>query len=145
VTGPRIARHSALAAATAILVLGTPSPASAQCAAPTYHGGLPLHIGECPEAIAGGAVAGAWALAVLTAGLWCAFACSRSRAETEADLAVIDEIFTQAVAEHPVRDDADDADHMDDVSGREPDPGATASTGCDADPRTVTRRPHEEP
>ncbi|WP_187284719.1 hypothetical protein [Streptomyces sp. uw30] len=94
-TGPRIARLSALVTATATLVLGTPSPASAECAAPTYHGGLPLHVGECPEAVAGGASAGVWALLLLAAGLWLASALSRSRAGTDADLATIDEVFSQ--------------------------------------------------
>ncbi|MER5938832.1 hypothetical protein ABT121_16095 [Streptomyces sp. NPDC001928] len=100
-TGPRIARLSALASATATLVLGTPSPASAECAAPTYHGGLPLHVGECPEAVAGGASAGVWALLILAAGLWLAWALSRSRAATDADLATIDEVFSQAAAAEP--------------------------------------------
>ncbi|MDO0914956.1 hypothetical protein QQM39_30265 [Streptomyces sp. DT2A-34] len=94
-TGPRIARLSALATATATLVLGTPAPASAECAAPTYHGGLPLHVGECPEAVAGGASAGVWALLLLAAGVWLASALSRSRGGTDADLTVIDEVFSQ--------------------------------------------------
>ncbi|MER5360764.1 hypothetical protein [Streptomyces sp. NPDC002785] len=92
--GTRIVRLSALAVATAALVLGAPSPASAECAAPTYHGGLPLRVGECPEAIASGAAAGVWALLVLVAGLWLASALSRSRASTDADLGTIDRVFT---------------------------------------------------
>ncbi|MFJ9211807.1 hypothetical protein [Streptomyces sp. NPDC102264] len=83
-----------MAAAVTALVLGTPSPASAECAAPTYHGGLPLRVGECPEAVAGGAAAGVWVLLVLAAGLWLASALSRSRAATDADLETIDKVFT---------------------------------------------------
>lgn len=94
-TGPRIARLSALATAVATLVLGTSSPAAAECAAPTYHGGLPLHVGDCPEAVAGGAAAGVWVLLILAAGVWIASALSRSRGGTNADLAVIDEVFSQ--------------------------------------------------
>ncbi|MFE9728613.1 hypothetical protein ACFYQ5_34840 [Streptomyces sp. NPDC005794] len=92
--GHRIVRLSALTAATAALVIGAPSPASAECAAPTYHGGLPLRVGECPEAVAGGAAAGVWALLVLVAGLWLASALSRSRASTDADLRTVDRVFT---------------------------------------------------
>jgi hypothetical protein len=100
--GTRTVRLSALAATTAILVLGTSSPASAECAAPTYHGGLPLRVGECPEAVAGGAAAGLWALLVLGAGFWLTFVLSRSRARTDADLAAIDEVFSQDAADEPM-------------------------------------------
>ncbi|KOU55071.1 hypothetical protein ADK57_45875 [Streptomyces sp. MMG1533] len=108
--GPRTVRLSALAAASALLVLGTPSPASAQCAAPTYHGGLPLRVGQCPEGVAGGAAAGVWALLVLAAGLWLASALSRSRTTTDADLAAIDEVFSQAAADGPTEAEEDGED-----------------------------------
>lgn len=42
-------RLFALVAAVALLVLGSPSSASAQCVAPTYNGGLPVRAGSCPE------------------------------------------------------------------------------------------------
>lgn len=92
--GTRTSRLSTLAVAGAALVLGTSPPASAECAAPTYHGGLPLRVGECPEAVAGGAAAGAWYLLALVAGLWFASALSRSRASTDTDLGTMDRVFT---------------------------------------------------
>lgn len=92
-TGSRTVRLFALAAATAPLVLGTPSPASAQCAAPAYHGGVPLWIGECPEAVAGGASAAVWALVIVAAGLWIARALSRSDSGEATDLQLIDRVF----------------------------------------------------
>ncbi|MEU7051390.1 hypothetical protein [Streptomyces eurythermus] len=95
-TGSRTGRLAALTAATATLVLGTPSLASAQCAAPTYHGGLPLRVGECPETVAGGASAGAVAFVVLAAVLGLARALSRGRATTDGDLTTIDEVFGDA-------------------------------------------------
>ncbi|MEU6353126.1 hypothetical protein ABZ896_28015 [Streptomyces sp. NPDC047072] len=94
-TGSRIVRLSTLVAAAATLVLGTPSSASAQCAAPTYHGGLPLWIGTCPETVAGGASAAVWVLIVLTAGLWAARALARSDSGGTTDLQLIDRVFDQ--------------------------------------------------
>ncbi|MFJ3496946.1 hypothetical protein ACIPPJ_25615 [Streptomyces sp. NPDC086091] len=91
--GPLAVRLSALAAAVAVLVLGAPPPASAQCAASTYHGGLPLWTGTCPEGVAGGASVAAVALAVLAAGGWLARAWSRGRDRADADLALLDEVF----------------------------------------------------
>ncbi|MFF5157936.1 hypothetical protein ACFY3N_17070 [Streptomyces sp. NPDC000348] len=92
-TGSPAMRLFTPATATAALVLGTPSPASAQCAAPTYHGGIPLWIGECPEAVAGGASAVVWAVVIAVAGLWIARALSRSDHGETTDLRLIDRVF----------------------------------------------------
>ncbi|GAA1317207.1 hypothetical protein GCM10009647_046890 [Streptomyces sanglieri] len=99
-----------MAAATAALVLGAPSPASAECAAPTYHGGLPLRVGECPEAVAGGAAAGVWALLILAVGLWLASALVRSRTTADADLGLIDEVFSQGATAREIPDEGEGVD-----------------------------------
>jgi hypothetical protein len=92
-TGFPTVRLLPLITATAALVLGTSSPASAQCAAPTYHGGIPLWIGECPETVAGGASAAVWALAIAAAGLWITRALFRSDSGETTDLHLIDRVF----------------------------------------------------
>ncbi|MCZ4604971.1 hypothetical protein O3S80_14715 [Streptomyces sp. Lzd4kr] len=91
---PRLVRLSAAAAATLTLVLGSSSPASAECAAPTYHGGLPLRIGACPEAVAAGASAMVWAVLLLAAGLWIAHGLTRPDSRDASDLELIDRVFS---------------------------------------------------
>ncbi|MFE7072254.1 hypothetical protein ACFU96_19445 [Streptomyces sp. NPDC057620] len=86
-------RMAALSAAVAFLLLGSPPSASAQCAAPTYHGGLPIRAGSCPEGVARGASGVVWAVAVTGAGVWLARAVARSRSSGDSDLALIDEVF----------------------------------------------------
>ncbi|MBT2384379.1 hypothetical protein [Streptomyces sp. ISL-11] len=88
-------RASALATATALLVLGAPATASAQCADPHYHGGRTFPGGSCPENVADAASGTVWAVLVLAAGLWIAVALSRHRSTTAADLAAIDEAFSR--------------------------------------------------
>lgn len=88
-------RLFALVAAVALLVLGSPSSASAQCVAPTYNGGLPVRAGSCPEGVAGGASGLAWAVVVLAVGVWVVRALSRSRSAADAELGLIDEVFGQ--------------------------------------------------
>ncbi|MER6997219.1 hypothetical protein [Streptomyces sp. NPDC000410] len=92
----RIVRLSALATATALLVLGTPASASAQCSDPNYKGSRSFPGGSCPEYVANTSSAAVWALLVLAGGLWLAFAWSRSRDTTIADLAVVDAVFSDA-------------------------------------------------
>ncbi|KPI06254.1 hypothetical protein OK074_4232 [Actinobacteria bacterium OK074] len=124
-----VGRLAALAAATVLLVLGTSAPASAQCAAPTYHGGLPVRVGACPEGVAGGASGGVWAVVVLAVGLWIAYARSRSGATTEADLGVIDAVFgaaaeataAEATAAEAAADEAEEGTPYE----HPPHPGAT--------------------
>jgi hypothetical protein len=91
-TGSRAVRLSVLALATAAQVLGAPATASAMCAAPTYHGGMPLWIGECSEAVAGGASAAVWGAVVVAVGLWVARALVGSDSRS-ADLRLIDRVF----------------------------------------------------
>ncbi|MFD9326132.1 hypothetical protein [Streptomyces sp. NPDC060065] len=89
------ARLSTLVAAVALLVIGSPTSASAQCVAPTYNGGLPVRAGNCPEGVAGGASGLVWAVVVLAVGVWLVRALSRSRSAADAELGLIDEVFGQ--------------------------------------------------
>ncbi|MGW1616600.1 hypothetical protein ACWCQZ_45685 [Streptomyces sp. NPDC002285] len=92
--GSPLVRLSAVAAATVTLVVGTSAPASAECAAPTYHGGLPLRIGDCPEAVAAGASAVVWAVLLIAAGLWIAHGLTRPDSREASDLELIDRVFS---------------------------------------------------
>ncbi len=58
-----------------------------------------MRVGACPEGVAGGASGAVWAVVVLAAGLWIAYARSRSRATADTDLEVIDAVFSEAVTE----------------------------------------------
>ncbi|MEV5884816.1 hypothetical protein AB0L74_19130 [Streptomyces sp. NPDC052020] len=91
---------SALVSAAVLLVLASPSPASAQCAAPTYHGGMPVRVGACPETVAGGASLAVWAVVIGAAVLWVWRALLRSRPEVEEDLALIDDVFQEGERRH---------------------------------------------
>ncbi|GAA2717056.1 MULTISPECIES: hypothetical protein [Streptomyces] len=90
----RWARPAGLAVATALLVLGAPASASAQCADPNYRGTRTFPGGSCPTTVAGTASAGVWAVLVLAAALWLARLLTRSRSTTDADLAMLDAVFT---------------------------------------------------
>jgi len=103
-TGSFAVRMITLTTATTALVLGTPSPASAQCAAPTYHGGIPLWIGECPETVAGGASAVVWAVGIAVAGAWIAYALSRPDPREAGDLELIDQVFSHG---QPIKSEDD--------------------------------------
>ncbi|MDT0449424.1 hypothetical protein [Streptomyces hesseae] len=92
----RTARLSALAVAVPLLVLGTPAAASAQCSEPNYRGSRTFPGGSCPEQVADTASGVVWAVLVLAAALWVALALSRSRATTDADLALVDATFSHA-------------------------------------------------
>ncbi|MEV4433029.1 hypothetical protein [Streptomyces sp. NPDC049585] len=93
-TPSRWARTSALAVATALLVLGAPASASAQCADPNYRGTRTFPGGSCPTTVAQTASAGVWAVLVLAAALGLAHLLSRSRSTTDADLAMLDAVFS---------------------------------------------------
>ncbi|MFC4517564.1 hypothetical protein [Streptomyces ehimensis] len=91
-----------------LLVLGTPASASAQCADPNYRGSRTFPGGSCPETVADTASTGVWVLVLLAAGTWLAYALSRSRSTTDADLATVDATFaksTPADPDEPVRPD----------------------------------------
>ncbi|GGZ21913.1 hypothetical protein CP967_33575 [Streptomyces nitrosporeus] len=103
-TGSPAVRLFTLTTATTALVLGATSPASAQCAAPTYHGGIPLWIGECPETVAGGASAVVWAVVIAVAVLWIARALSRPESPEAGDLELIDQVFSHG---QPIKSEDD--------------------------------------
>ncbi|MFF8280861.1 hypothetical protein ACF05T_33170 [Streptomyces lateritius] len=89
-------RLLALATATALLVLGAPASAAAQCSNPDYKGIRSFPGGACPQHVAGIASGVVWALLTLAAGLWLISALRRSRSETDTDLATIDAVFSDA-------------------------------------------------
>ncbi|MFE2879364.1 hypothetical protein ACFXG6_25205 [Streptomyces roseus] len=90
----RAVRLTSLAAAAALLVLGSPSTAFAQCAEPNYRGSGAFPGPGCPAHAAGVASGVVWAVLAVVAGLWLVHALSRSRAGTTADLAVMDAVFS---------------------------------------------------
>ncbi|MGW3283066.1 hypothetical protein ACWDR3_00300 [Streptomyces sp. NPDC001002] len=94
-TGSRAVRLCALIVAVVLVVLDGPSSASAQCLPPAYHGDLPGSTGSCPGRTVAEASGVVWAVLVLAVGLWLARAQFRSRAETDADLELVDSVFRQ--------------------------------------------------
>ncbi|MCM2424060.1 hypothetical protein [Streptomyces sp. RKAG293] len=78
------------------LVLVTPDPAVAQCAASDYRGGRAFPSGGCPTHAAATASATVWVLLALAAAVWLILAMRRARAVTDADLAVVDASFAAA-------------------------------------------------
>ncbi|OEJ23574.1 hypothetical protein AR457_02725 [Streptomyces agglomeratus] len=107
----RRVRLPALATATALLVLGAPASAVAQCSNPDYKGSRSFPGGACPEHVAGFASGAMWGLLALAAGLWLISALRRSRSETDTDLAAIDAVFGGALNEESAAGRRE-ADHM---------------------------------
>ncbi len=96
----RIVRLSALVVAGPLLVLGAPGSAVAQCSEANYRGSRTFPGGSCPATVANTASGVVWAVLVLAAVLWIALALSRSRATTDADLALVDATFSRAAGGH---------------------------------------------
>ncbi|MFF3340148.1 hypothetical protein [Streptomyces flavidovirens] len=89
-------RLSAVTAAAVLFVLGVPAPASAQCSNPNFPSSRVFPTGKCPEGVATTASATVWCLLAIAFVLWLVLALSRHRPGTNADLELIDAVFSQA-------------------------------------------------
>ncbi|MDG4860618.1 hypothetical protein P8605_21045 [Streptomyces sp. T-3] len=103
-----ITRLSAVVMTVALFVLATPTSASAQCSNPTAPGSKLLPGTQCPEGTATTASALVWGLAVIALILWLVRTMTRLRSTTDADVQVIDTVFS-----HPeTTEDAISTRHM---------------------------------